>query len=123
MTLADEARAAHAADLAAQAAAGDAERKALRQAATDEVRAVLTRPDGTTLTMTEAGLSAVFTDLPNGVVVWTAGEVSLAAQRRIVDGTVRWVVRLVEQVDGKWTATSDRLRSLADIGAALAGGR
>jgi hypothetical protein len=120
MSLADEAKAAHAAVLAAEAEAADAERKALRTAATSAVRATLTRPDGTVLTMTEAGLSAVHTDLDSGLVVWTAGSVSLAAQRQDSEDP-GWVVRLVEQVDGQWTTASDRLGSLADLGAALTG--
>lgn len=117
MTLADEAQKAYEAVLAAEAATADAERKALRLAATDAAKSVLTRPDGTTLTMTDAGLSAVHTDLDSGLVVWTAGGVSLAAQFR--EG--RWSVRLVEKVDGRWTWRSEGMRSLADLGAALAG--
>jgi len=122
VTLTDEARKAYEADAAADEAEAEVGRRARRQAATDAAKQVLTRPDGTTLTMTETGLSAVHSDLRAGVFVWSDGTVSLAAQFR-EDARFRedeWVVRLVEKVDGQWVAVSDRLRSLADLGAALA---
>lgn len=115
VTLTDEAKKAYEADVAADAAVSEVERKVLRQAATDAAKQVLTRPDGSTLTLAETGLSAVHSDLSVGVVVWSDGTLSLAAQ--LLEGA--WVVRLVEKVDGEWTALSDELRSLADLGAAL----
>jgi len=115
VTLTDEAKKAYEADVVADEAEAEAERLVVRKAATDAVRRVLTRKDGTVLTLTEAGLSVVHTDLSRGVVVWSDGSVALAAQLRDDE----WVVRLVEKVDGQWAAMSDGLRSLADLGAAL----
>lgn len=115
--LTDQAAAALAAREAAEAAAADAAKKALRSAALDAVRAILVRQDGTTMTISEAGLSAVLTDLEHGLVVVSDGTVALAAVR--TDGV--WVVRLAvsDEGDNRWRTTSDPLHSLADLGAAL----
>lgn len=116
MTLTSEAAAAYEAVLVAEASKADSARKALRQAALDAVKAVLVRPDGTSLTMAEAGVKPVDTDLANGLVVVGDGTSHLAAQLR----DDRWVVVVVEQVDGRWTRVGDRVRTLADVGAVLA---
>lgn len=116
-TLAEEAKAAYDAELAAAEAAAESERKALRQAATDAVRAVLgTQADGTRYTLTEAGLTVRESDVDAGRVVWSDGTVSLAAVLR--EG--EWRVFLVEQVDGQYERRSGRLHNLADLGEALA---
>ena len=115
MSLTSEAVAAHAAEKTADATAAENDRKALRAAAADALRTVLTRPDGTVLTMAAASLSVAWTDLANGVVVVSDATVALTAQQR--DG--QWSVRLAEQVDGQWTPMSEPLLSLADLGAAL----
>lgn len=113
--LTDEAAAQYQARVDAEAAALDEARKQLRQDALDAVRGVLVREDGTVLTLSDAGLATVLVDLDTGLVVVSDDTVSLAASKR----DDRWVVRLVENQDG-WTPISDRVRSLADIGAALA---
>lgn len=116
MSLADEASRARAEVLAAEAAATDAERAAMRSAATGIMRMFLTRPNGSTVTMTDVGLKPVDADLDHGLVVWTDGALHLCAQEK--DGG--WQVLLVESVDGRWTPRSEPLTCLADLGAALA---
>lgn len=114
--LTDEAEKARLAQEAKDAAAVDAERKALRTAALDAIRAMLVRPDGTTMTLSDAGLAAVFTDLANGLVVASDGTINLAA-RRGKDGA--WDVYLVTGSGSTWTKASDDLNTLADLGEAL----
>ena len=114
-TLTEAAEAAYLKHIADAEAAIEAERKALRQAAVEAVRSVLVRPDGTGMTLTEAGLKPVYTVVEQGMVVYSDGAVSLAAIRR----EDRWPVFLVELVDGQWTRRSDRIRTLAELGAAL----
>lgn len=115
--LTDQAAAQLAARVAAEQAAADAAKKALRTAALDAVRLILVRQDGTTMTLAEAGLSAVLTDLDHGLVVVSDGTVSLAAVQS--DGS--WVVSLAisDEGDNRWRVASDPLHSLADLGAAL----
>lgn len=119
-TLSEEAAAAFAAEQAAVEAGRESVRKERRTAAASAVRAVLTRPDGTTVTMTQAGLSPVasLTDPIAGQVVWTDGALHLAALFRRDE----WRVFLVRPLpDGTIERLSDRLRDLADLGAAMAG--
>lgn len=118
MSLTAEAATAYATILEQAAAAAEAERKALRQAALDAVKAVLVRPDSSTLTMTDAGLSVTHTDLANGLVVVGDGQTHLAAQLR----EDRWVVAVVRGSGADWTKVGDRVRNLADVGAVLAAG-
>lgn len=115
--LTDQAAAELAARVAAEQAAADAARKALRTAALDAVRAILVREDGTTVTLSDAGLSAVLTDLDHGLVVVSDGTVALAA----VQTNSAWAVSLAvsDDGDGKWRTASNPLHSLADLGAAL----
>lgn len=96
--------------------AAEAERAALRAQATQALRAVLVRPDGSSLTLTQAGLSPVHTDLEAGLVVWSDGTVNVAARRE--EG--EWRVYRLVRVDGEWTPRPPTpLTSLADLGAAL----
>lgn len=114
--LTDEAEKARIAQEAKDAAAVDAERKALRSAALDAIRAMLVRPDGTSMTLAESGLAAVHTDLANGLVVASDGAISLAARRG--KGGV-WDVYLVTGSGSDWTPVSGDLNTLADLGKAL----
>lgn len=120
-TLTEEANAAQAAVEAAAEAARVEERRALRQAATDAMKQLLVRPDGSSLTMTEVALKPVSTDLAAGVVVYSDGTLYLAATRReLEDGGHRWVIHLVtKNPDGTFTRASERLDDLADLGFAL----
>lgn len=108
--LTDKAAAAYRAELDAAAAEVESQRRALRTAATEAVRAVV----GSTLT--EAGLQLKDADVAAGRVVWSDGTVSLGSILR--EG--EWRVYLVGVVDGQWTRLSGRLRDLSDLGEALA---
>lgn len=114
--LEQEADAAYEAELAAKQAALDAHIKTLRAAATEAVRAVLARADGSRITLTDAGMTVrdVALDAQVPRVVWSNGTTSLAAVFR----DDAWRVFLVEQQDGQWTRVGDRLTSLADLGRA-----
>lgn len=83
--------------------------------ARDAVVSSLVRPDGTRLTLSDAGLKRASADLVSGLVVWSDGTIHLAAQRR--EG--RWRAVLVTQEAGEWRMVAE-VGSLADIGAALA---
>lgn len=117
--LTDEATAAYGAEQAKAEAAAETQRKALRTGATDALRALLVRADGTRLTLTAASLTVRDADIDaeagNGRVVWSDGTLSLAA---ILDDGA-WQVFLVAEVDGQWQRTSEALDDLADLGAAL----
>lgn len=119
VSLTDEATAALSVAKNTAAAADVAARKALRAAAVQALQTVLTRPDRTVMTMAEAGLTEVHSDPSARLVVVSDGSLSLSVQQ-LADV---WSVRLVEEDGGRWTVVSERLRSLADLGAALAGGR
>ncbi len=116
MSVRDEARLAYQAKVDAAEAAARAERRAFRAAAIEAVRAVLVRPNGTTLTTAEAPLTAVHTDMSARLVVVAADNetIHLAAQKKD-DGT--WVVRLAQSADGDWSQVpeSEDIRSLADL--------
>jgi hypothetical protein len=112
--LLSEARAAREAALAAAEESRQAWRREQSQAALAELRSVLVRPDGTQLNLSDLGLSRVESDMEAGLAVWSDGTVSLGCQRR-----EEWRCVLVVKVDGAWTSASGRLRSLADLGAAL----
>lgn len=114
-TLSDEAEAARLAAEAEQEALLEEQRKQLQAAARDAVKTLLVRADGTPLTFTDLGLKLKVADLNNGLVVWSDGTVSLGAVRDRDD----WTVQLVTFDDG-WTRASGPLRSLADLGEALA---
>jgi len=121
-----EARTALAARLATQAAQLEEARRVLSDAATAALRSVLTykTADGTTVTRTlaEMGLTRVHRDLDlatqSGVVVWSSGDMHLAAQKRPDAGD--WTVRVVTGSGSSWTPVSERIRDLADVGAAVA---
>lgn len=121
-TLAEEAAAAWSAQQAAETAAAEEQRRATLAAARDAVKTVLTRPDGTVLNFTDLGLTRRVADYDAGLFVWSDGSgFGVAAQRRDSDdGTTRYVALLVREDAGQWVRASDRLRSLADLGAALA---
>jgi hypothetical protein len=87
------------------------------KAALDALRAVLVRADGIALTLTDLGVSRVSADLDAGLVIWSDGMVSIAAQRR----EAAWSVHLVEKLDGQWTLLA-KVESLAELGRALARG-
>ena len=118
MSLTTEAKAAHDAALAADKAEEAAELTALRQAAATALEAVLTRPNGTVLTVTAAGLTVKRTDDDNSLVVFGDADGVLLAVQRGKDED--WVVRLVKLVGGEYETASEQLADLADLGAALA---
>lgn len=117
MTLTAEATAAHAATQVAADAAADAGLRALWVAATAALRAVLVRPDGTTLSVSATGLTEAHADADDGLVVWRDPDGLLLAAQLEDD---QWHVLLVRKVDGQFALASEPLTSLADLGAALA---
>jgi len=115
-TLAEEAAAAYAARQAEQEAARESERAVMRTAARDAVKAVLTRPDGTPVSLTSLGLTPTAADFDAGLFVWSDGSgFGLAAQRRDDD----WRVVVVRKDSGRWVKVSEGLRELADAHSAL----
>ena len=117
MTLTSEATAAHTAAKAAVDAAALLVARAARLAATDAVKAVLTRPNGTSMTLGEARLTVKHDDMDTGLVVWGDPDGLLLGAQRDVDV---WRVLLVRETAGEYERASSWLLSLADLGAALA---
>jgi hypothetical protein len=126
-TLLDQARAEHAAREEAEAAAGAAEQKArldaLRGAVRGAVTAALVRLDGTAPTWAETGLRFKANDVDGqwAVVSDEGGEgvvepVWLLVQRQDDGG---WSVRVTWWDETRWELRGPRVRSLADVGAAL----
>lgn len=114
MTLTTEAQNAHNDQLTSEAAASAAAREALQAEGMDAIRLALVRQDGTYLVLADIGVTVVYTDEINHIVVVSDQTITLVAQR-----SDEWSVRL-----GTFDGTSvmvrgSELSSLADLGAAL----
>lgn len=114
-TLQEEAAVAFAAYQAAQEAEREAKRAAMQADARAAVRAVLIRPDGTQISLTEVGLTFDHVSLEERRAVWRTSDVALAAVKR--DGA--WSVHLARNDGGAWVMVSEPLRALADLHQAL----
>ena len=123
VTLLSEAQSQLAARKAAADAADETARQAFRTAATDAIRQVLKREDGTLLTLAQAGLNTQAAVLDVNVrekrLVVSDGSVALAITQ---PGGGAWVVHVVWLDAGQYTNMGKApVASLADIAARMVG--